>query len=87
MLLVAGLLSGRMLVNALELIIAIQYISRTVTCRTLHFPTQFILCFLYISVPFTQYCSVEKNAMGGACSAYGGEERRIQGFGGETRNN
>jgi len=22
--------------------------------------------------------------MGGACSAYGGEERRIQGFGGET---
>ena len=23
--------------------------------------------------------------MGGACSAYGGGERRIQGFGGETR--
>jgi len=23
--------------------------------------------------------------MGGACSAYGGEDRRIQGFGGETR--
>ena len=23
--------------------------------------------------------------MGGACSAYGGEERRIQGFGGETK--
>ena len=22
--------------------------------------------------------------MGGACSAYGGEERRVQGFGGET---
>ena len=22
--------------------------------------------------------------MGGACSAYGGEERRIKGFGGET---
>jgi hypothetical protein len=22
--------------------------------------------------------------MGGACSAYGGEEKRIQGFGGET---
>jgi hypothetical protein len=28
---------------------------------------------------------MEKNEMGGACSAYGGEERRIQGFGGETR--
>jgi len=25
-----------------------------------------------------------KNEMGGACSAYGGQERRIQGFGGET---
>jgi len=23
--------------------------------------------------------------MGGACSAHGGEERRIQGFGGETQ--
>jgi hypothetical protein len=35
----------------------------------------------------TQYClsdKIEKNEMGGACSAYGGEERRIQGFGGET---
>jgi hypothetical protein len=27
---------------------------------------------------------VEKNEMGGACSAYGGEMMRIQGFGGET---
>jgi len=26
-----------------------------------------------------------KNEMGGACSAYGREERRIQGFDGETR--
>jgi hypothetical protein len=25
-----------------------------------------------------------KNEMGVACSAYGGEERRVQGFGGET---
>ena len=36
----------------------------------------------------TQYCSgdkTEKNEMGGACSAYGGEERQIQGFGAETR--
>jgi hypothetical protein len=34
----------------------------------------------------TQYCSgdeIEKNKMGGACGTYGGEERRIQGFGGE----
>jgi len=30
------------------------------------------------SVPLTQYCSgdkIEKNEMGGACSAYGGQER------------
>ena len=26
----------------------------------------------------------EKNAMGGAYSTYGGGERRVQGFGGET---
>ena len=34
----------------------------------------------------TQYCSgdkIEKNVMGGACITYGGEERHIQGFGGE----
>ena len=27
---------------------------------------------------------IEKNEIGRACSAYGGEERCIQGFGGET---
>jgi hypothetical protein len=27
---------------------------------------------------------IEKNEMGGACSAYGVEERRIQGFDGEA---
>jgi len=35
----------------------------------------------------TQYCSgdkIEKDDMGGACSANGGEERRKLGFGGET---
>ena len=34
-----------------------------------------------------QYCvgdKSEKNEMGWACSMYGGEERCIQGFGGET---
>jgi hypothetical protein len=34
-----------------------------------------------------QYCSgdkIDKNEMGGACGTYGGEERFIQGFGGET---
>jgi hypothetical protein len=40
-----------------------------------------------IFVLLTQYFSgdkIEKNEMGGACSTYGGEERHIQGFGGET---
>jgi hypothetical protein len=27
---------------------------------------------------------IKKNEMGGACSAYGGGERCVQGFGGET---
>ena len=39
------------------------------------------------SVFLTQYCSgdkIEKNEMGGACSEYGGEDMRVQGFGGET---
>jgi hypothetical protein len=38
-------------------------------------------------VLLTQYCSgdkIEKSEMGGACSTYGGEERLIQGFSGET---
>ena len=26
---------------------------------------------------------IKKNEIGGACGAYGGEERRVQGFGGE----
>jgi hypothetical protein len=33
-----------------------------------------------------QYCAGDniQNEMGGACSAYGGRERRVQGIGGET---
>jgi len=35
----------------------------------------------------TPYCSgdkIKKNEMGGSCSPYEGEERRIQGFGWKT---
>jgi len=42
---------------------------------------------LNVSTSMRCCCSgdeIEKNEMGGACSAYGGEERHIQGFGGET---
>ena len=49
-------------------------------CRKLH---NGVLNDLYV----TQYGSggkIKKNEMGGACSAYGGEERRTLGFGGET---
>jgi len=49
--------------------------------------TERSVVFMILSVAEAQYCSgdkIEKNEMGGACSAYGGEERRIQGFGGET---
>jgi hypothetical protein len=40
-----------------------------------------------LSVLLTQYCSgdkIENNEMGRTCSANGEEERRLQGFGGET---
>jgi hypothetical protein len=44
--------------------------------------------FISCSVPgLHKYWSgdkIEKNEMGGECSAYGGEERQIQGFGWET---
>ena len=39
------------------------------------------------SILLTKYYSgdqMEKNELGGACSIYGGEEKRIQGFGGEA---
>ena len=39
------------------------------------------------SLLLIQYCSgdkINKNEMGEACSMYGGEERHIQGSGGET---
>jgi len=42
---------------------------------------------LLISVLLTKFYSgdiIKKNDVGGECSTYGGEERRIQRFGGET---
>ena len=39
---------------------------------------------LYCSPNVFLGCKIEKNEMGGVCGTYGGEERRIQGFGGET---
>jgi len=36
------------------------------------------------SLPNSVGDKIEKNEMGGARSAYGGWERRVQGFGGET---
>jgi hypothetical protein len=38
-------------------------------------------------VLLAQYCAgdkIDKNKMGGAYSAYGGGEKRVPGFGGET---
>ena len=39
---------------------------------------------LYFSSNIFRGDKIEKNEVGGACSAYGREERRIQSFGGET---
>ena len=46
-----------------------------------------VLCRDYILCHVAAPCSgdqIEKNGKGGACSTYGGEQRCIQGFGGET---
>ena len=40
---------------------------------------------LYSSPNIVWVIKIEKNEMGGACSAYGGEESCMQGFVGETR--
>ena len=43
--------------------------------------------YLFLQGLLTQHCSsdkIEKNEMGGTCSAYGREEKRIQSIGGET---
>jgi len=39
---------------------------------------------LYCSPNIVRVIKIEKNEIGGACSAYGVEEKRIQNFGGET---
>ena len=41
-----------------------------------------------LMIVLTQHCSgdqIEKNEMGGECSTYGGKERRIEDFDGETQ--
>ena len=41
----------------------------------------------FVGSVLTQYYQddqIEKNEMGGECSTFGGEERCIQGFGGES---
>ena len=37
-----------------------------------------------VLTPDLQSDKIKKNEMGGACGVYGGGERRVQGFGGET---
>jgi hypothetical protein len=39
---------------------------------------------LYSSQKYYSGDNIEKNEMGGTCSRCGGEERFVQGFGGET---
>ena len=51
------------------------------------FPSTDLCLQQFIPFPINSEVSgdkIEKNEIGRACSAYGGEERRIQGFGGET---
>ena len=50
------------------------------------YSTDLVQSDFHLCCPLKQYCAgdkIEKNEMGGKCSAYGGGERRVQGFGGE----
>ena len=60
-----------------------QLLYFTTSCQS----SNYIIFTKKTSVSLTQYWAgdkIKKNEMGGACSAYGGGERRVQGFGGET---
>jgi len=51
------------------------------------YSTDLVPSDIHLCCPLKQNCAgdkIEKNEMGGACSAYAGGERRVQGFGGET---
>jgi hypothetical protein len=51
----------------------------------MEFPTHSLFnCAVISCAVKTEGKTVRKNEMGGACSAYGGEERCVQGSGGET---
>jgi hypothetical protein len=43
-----------------------------------------MVSILVTNIKVWQYYTIEKNEIGGACSADGGGERRVYGFGGET---
>jgi hypothetical protein len=40
--------------------------------------------YMFVGQTYSAGDKIEKNEMDGECSAYGGGERRVQGFGGET---
>ena len=53
-------------------------------CITPSFIDSVLLSYLMRSEKTATADKIEKNKMGWACSAYGGKERHIQSFGGET---
>ena len=64
-----------------------RYVPRTCTLLIYDFVMNVQMEAFKGSTPITQYCAsdkINKNEMGWACSAYGGGERRVQGFGGEA---
>jgi hypothetical protein len=50
-------------------------------CGEIYIMRSLMICTAH---PIFSGDKIEKNEMGGACSMYWGEERCIQGFGGET---
>jgi hypothetical protein len=61
-----------------------MFLNHIILCKI---QTCSILLIVYSLVLITKYYlgnKIEKNEMGGACSTYGGKDRCIQDFGGET---
>jgi len=55
--------------------------TRLQVCEEIYIIRSLITCTLHLNFSGDQ---IEKNEMGGTCSIYGGEDRCVQAFGGET---
>jgi hypothetical protein len=81
------ILGSQTLTRILHRCYLLYYNWRLLQMSLLQYYTNYSRCIFCTYVLLTQYCAggqIEKNEMGGACGAYEGGERCVQGSGGET---